>query len=194
MAARIDKFYIMAMAATGKSTFTNKHQTYLGYRVVDFGEELPQRRLSTRILLYISRFFPPLRAMIQNRPDMKDRFRHAYFDRAFDYINQHDSPIVMLGRRTRENYRELVAKHDKVRFSMVMIPEEEHRQHCAARKKSMRNPIPFFHHWTTDFSKILKIRKEMYAYAEEFDIPVYEDIESAIQAMHRQYGGDDSSN
>ena len=194
MAARIDKFYIMAMAATGKSTFTNKHQTYLGYHVVDFGEELPQRRLSTRILLYFSRFIPPLRIMMQNRPDMKDRFRHAYFDQAFDYINKHDEPIVMLGRRTRENYRELVTRHDKVRFSMVMIPEELHRQHCAARKKSMRNPIPFFHHWTTDFSKILKIRKEMYAYAEEFDIPVYEDIESAIKAMHRQYGGDDSSN
>ena len=192
MAAGSNKFYIMAMAATGKSTFTNKHSHYLGYRVVDFGEELPQRRLSTRILLYISRFFPRLRIAMQNRPDMKDRFRHAYFDQAFDYINQCEEPIAMLRRRTRENYRELVAKHDRVRFSMVMIPEEEHRQHCAARKKSMRNPFPRFHHWTTDFSKIMKVRREMYAYAEEFDIPVYEDIESAIQAMHREYGGDET--
>ena len=194
MAARSDKFYIMAMAATGKSTFTSKHQTFLGYRVVDFGEELPQRRLSTRILLYFSRFIPPLRRAMRNRPDMKDRFRHAYFDKAFEYLNKFEAPIVMLGRRTRENYRELVEQHDKVRFSMVMIPEEKHRQHCAARKKKMRNPLPRFHHWTTDFSKILKVRKGMYAYAEEFDIPVYEDIESAIRAMHQQYGGDDSAN
>ena len=195
MAAQYDKFYIMAMAATGKSTFTNKYDTYLGYKVVDFGgAQLPPRRLSTRILLYISRFFPPLRVLIRNRPDMKDRFRHAYFDQAFEFLNKQEEPIVLLGRRTRENYRELAAENDKVRFSMVMIPEEEHRQHCAARKKSMRNPIPYFHHWTTNFDKILKIRKEMYAYAEQFDIPVCEDIETASKAMHRQYGGTDSSN
>ena len=191
MAAQLNKFYIMAMAATGKSTFTNKHPNYLGYRVVDFGGALPRRRLSTRILLYISRFVPSLRLAIQSRPDIKDRFKHAYFDRAFDFMNSCEDPIALLGRRPRRNFRELVAKHDKIRFAMVMIPEEEHRHHCASRKMSMRNPIPFFHHWTTNFSKILKIRREMYAYAEEFGIPVYEDFESAIEAMHRQYGGHD---
>ena len=189
----IQRFYIMAMAATGKSTFTDKHDSYLGYRVVDFGEDLPKRRLSTRILLYVARFVPPLRLALQNRPDMKDRFRHAYFDQAFDFLTSREEPTILLGRRTRENYRELVEQHDSVRFAMVLIPEENHRRNCAARKKKMRNPIPYFHHWTTDFSKILKIRKQMSDYAREFDIPVYDDIESAIQAMHRQYGVETNS-
>ncbi len=187
--ARIDKFYVMAMAATGKSTFVGKHPHYHGYRIVDFGEELPQRRLSTRILLYIGRFVPGIRKAIHNRPDMQDRFRQAYFDRAFDFMDSCDEPLVILGRRTRSNYRDL-GVHDRVRFSMVMIPEEQHRKQVANRKVSMRNFLPRFHHWTTDFDKILKIRKEMLAYAEQFDIPVYDSIESAIEGMHKAYGGE----
>ena len=191
--ARIDKFYIMAMAATGKSTFVRKHERYLGYRVVDFGEELPKRRRSTRFLLYLSRFFPSIRIAIHNRPDMQDRFRQAYFDRAFAFMDSCDEPLVLLGRRTRSNYREL-GVHDRVRFSMVMIPEKQHRMQVANRKKTMRNFMPKGHHWTTDFDKILKVRKEMLAYAKDFDIPVYESIEGAIEAMHKAYGGDSASN
>lgn len=187
--ARIDKFYIMAMAATGKSTFVSRHSHYLGYAVVDFGEELPQRRLSTRILLYLSRFLPSIRKAIHDRPDMQDRFRQAYFDKAFDFMDSCDEPVVLLGRRTRSNYREL-GVHDRVRFSMVMIPEEQHRDHVASRRSSMRNFLPRFHHWTTDFDKILTVRKEMLAYAEQFDIPVYDSIEGAIEAMHEAYGGE----
>ena len=185
--ANCDRFYIMAMAASGKSTFTRANSTYRGYRIVDFGEDLPERRLSTRVLLYIGRFFPALRRALRNRPDMKDRYRHSYFDKAFEFLADSDEPTILLGRRTRSNYRDLEA-HDYVKFAMVLIPEENHRRNCKARKKSMRNPIPYFHHWTTDFEKIKKIRQEMAEYAEAFNIPVYESIEATIDAMDQEYG------
>ncbi len=186
------RFYIMAMAASGKSTFTNANSTYRGYSIVDFGDDLPKRRFSTRVILYFGRFIPALRRMIRNRPDMKDRYRHSYFDQAFKFLKDSTDPTIILGRRTRTNYRELDV-HDDVKFSMVVIPEELHRRNCKARKKSMRNPIPYFHHWTTDFEKIKKIRKEMLDYAKEFDIPVYQSIEEAIHAMDKQYGPADNS-
>ena len=185
--AGIDKFFIMAMAATGKSTFVRRHPHYRGYRVVDFAEELPPQRRSTRALLYLGRFIPAIRTAIRNRSDVKDRFRQAYFDKAFAFMDACDEPLVLLGRRTRGNFREL-GVHDRVRFSMVLIPEEQHRQQVASRKTTMRNFLPRFHHWTTDFDRIRKVREEMRAYAEKFDIPVYDSLEGAIGAMHEAFG------
>ena len=95
--ARIDKFFVMAMAATGKSTFVRRHPHYRGYRVVDFAEELPPQRLSTRFLLYISRFIPAIRKAIHQRPDVQDRYRQAYFDKAFAFMDACDEPLHLLG-------------------------------------------------------------------------------------------------
>ncbi|MBT8083296.1 MAG: hypothetical protein KJO56_12800 [Gammaproteobacteria bacterium] len=193
MSAPIDKFFVMAMAATGKSTFVRRHPHYRGYRVVDFAEELPPQRLSTRILLYLARFIPAIRKAIHNRSDVKDRYRQAYFDKAFAFMDACEEPLVLLGRRTRNNYKEL-GVHDRVRFSMVLIPEERHRNQVASRKSTMRNFLPRFHHWTTDFERVRKIRGEMRAYADKFDIPVYDSIEGAIDAMHEAYGDGSQEN
>ena len=191
--ARIDKFYIMAMAATGKSTFANRHPYYRGYRVIDFAEELPKRTLAASILLYLSRTNKRLRHWLRQRGVEADRIKHAYFDRAFARLDEAQEPTVLLGRRTRSNFRELPF-HDRVRFAMVLIPEEQHREQVQNRKRSMRNFLPFLDHWTTNFDSIMTIRKEMQDYAEEFDVPVYESIDAAIDAMHKAYGGESTEN
>ena len=187
--ARIAKFYIMAMAATGKSTFARNHPHYRGYRVIDFADELPQRSLFTSALLYVSRFNTRLRNWLRNRGAEAGRFKHAYFEKAFARLDGSDEPMALLGRRTRSNYREL-PYHDRMRFAMVLIPEEQHRKQVESRKSSMRNFLPFLDHWTTNFDNIVKIRQEMQDYAEQFDIPVYESIDAAIDAMHKAYGGE----
>ena len=186
--ASIDKFYIMAMAATGKSTFANRHGNYKGYRVVDFADELPPQTLTTKVLMLVSRFIPPMRRAVRRRPDLADRFRQAYFDKAFAFMDACDEPLVLLGRRTRSNFRDL-GVHDRVRFAMVLIDKERHRSQVANRKKNMRNFLPFMHHWTTDFDKIQRLREEMRAYADKFEVPVFETFEAAIDALHHQYGG-----
>jgi hypothetical protein len=185
------KFYIMAMAATGKSTFAGQNDSYLGYNVVDYAERIPEFSFLTRALLYFSRILPPLRRIAVKRPDMAGHFKNSYFDHVLDFILKHEDPIAVLGRKTydtfdHQNYEGVIE------FSIVLIPEEDHRQNCVARKKQMRNPLPFFHHWTTDFEKINRVRKGFQKYASKHGIPVYESIPEAIEDMHRKFGSAES--
>ena len=184
-----NKFYIMAMAATGKTTFAGQNEAYLGYRVVDYAGEKPEYSFVTKALLSLSRVIRPLRRLAVRRPDMAGHFKESYFDKAINFMREHDGPIVLLGRRTLDDF-----DHQKfegeIAFSMVMLSEDDHREHCATRKKHIRNPRPFFHHWTTDFEKIKRLREAFQAHAQKHGIPMYRSIPAAIEEMHRENSSD----
>ena len=181
-----DKFYIIAMAASGKSTFSRQNPEYRGYRVVDFAERLPPISRWTSFILYLSRIVKPLEKTVRRRPDMIARRKANYFRDAFDFITEHNKPVVVLGRKPPEDFENLPV-HDSVKFAMVLIPEDKHRAHCAARRKELRNPLPMFHHWTTDFEKIKDLRRELGDYALRHDIAVYDDFSAAIDDMHSRF-------
>lgn len=189
MTTRSDKFYVMAPAASGKSTFAGKFGEYAGCRVVDFEDELPEYSLITKLLLYFGRLAPSLRKIAAKRPDMVGHMKSTYFDKVFDFVLQHEEPLILLGRKTPDDF-----DHDSfggaIKFSVVVVPEADHRRNCAARKKQMRNPLPFLHHWTTDFDKVRKMRKIFEAHAEQHGLPVHESFESAVDAMRQETVGD----
>jgi 2-phosphoglycerate kinase len=114
------------------------------------------------------------------------RRQENYFSQAFQYIINHNEPIVVFGRRTPNEFEELPV-HDSIKFAMVLIPEEDHRRNCASRKQELRNPLPFFHHWTTDFDKISQLRNNLTDYAKQHDIPVYDSFTDAIDNMRERY-------
>lgn len=174
------------MAASGKSTFAKLNPDYNGYHVVDFEVRLPARTLWTRLVLYASRVLKPVRILVSGRPDQIARSQKNYFSRVFEYIINHQEPLVVFGRRTPENFEEL-SVHDSIRFAMVMIPEEEHRRNCASRKRELRNPFPFLHHWTTDFDKIRRMRLSVTDYANRHNIVVYDSFTAAIDDLHKRY-------
>ena len=80
LAARRTKFYIMAGAATGKSTFAGKHETYRGCHIVDYAQRISEFSPGTKLLLYVSRRFPPARRMAVRRSDMALHFKGACFE------------------------------------------------------------------------------------------------------------------
>ncbi len=186
---KCNKFYIIAMAASGKSTFAVQNPIYNGYQIIDFATKLPSLTLWTRAVLYISRFVKPLKKLVSGRPDRIARRQANYFSHAFEYIVNKKEPIVIFGRRTPNEFEKLPV-HDSVRFAMVLIPEEDHRRNCVSRKRDLRNPFPLFHHWTTDFDNISEIRKNLRGYAEQHDIPVYDSFAGAIDDMHRRFSSE----
>jgi len=183
---KCNKFYIIAMAASGKSTFAAKHSNYRGYHVIDYAERLPSISLWTKLILYLSRLVKPLRKLVKKRPDVVARRQKHYFSQAFDFITNHDEPIVVFGRLPPNEFEDLPV-HDRIRFAMVLIPEDDHRRNCGSRKKELRNPLPFFHHWTTDFEKISELRNHLQDYAKQHDITVYESFSGAIDDMHLRF-------
>ena len=175
------------MAASGKSTFAAKNSTYKGYRVVDFEDQLPPFPFSTRLVLYLARLFRPLRKLVRNRPEVVAQKKANYFARVFDYMARCTEPVVVVGRTPTHEFKKLPV-HDTIKFAVVLIPEEQHRRNCVSRKRDLKNPIPFFHHWTTDFDKILAIRKEIIEFASANDIPVYPSFAAAIDDLHTKHG------
>jgi len=176
------RIYLMSMAASGKSTFARGNSFFKGYRVVDFAGRLPQKKPLTKFLLYISRPVPILQRAIKNNKDLVAIHQQYYFDAVFDLIRNHDGPIVVLGRLLPEHF----AKFDFLRtvaIGMVIIPEEQHRRNCLARKQEMRNPLPFFNHWTTNFRKVRAVRKKMADYADRHDISIYDSFTKAIEII-----------
>ena len=180
-----NKFYMMAGAAVGKSTFAGQRDHFLGYRVVDFDDELPPRSFITWILMYLSRVMPRLRRVAKMRSDMVLRRREPYFEHAINFLLKQDEPVVVMGRKTPDDF-----DHQKyagqIEFSIVLLSEEEHKRNCAARKKRMRNPLPFFNHWSTDFERIRRIREQFRTHAARHNIPVYDSIPAAIEGMHQK--------
>jgi len=177
-----EKLYIMAMAATGKSTFAGMHPNYHGYRVVDFAKQLPRRRALTRAAHYVARVLPVAHRFVRNRPEMIARRHRNYFEAAFEFLRSSKEPVVVLGRRGPED-DSLMPPTDGVTLGMILLPEEKHREHARARKKKHRNFLPFFHHWTTNFDELKIIRDGMIAYAKRHNIPVYASFAEAIDEM-----------
>lgn len=181
------KFYIIAMAASGKSTFAATHPVYKGYRIVDFEDHLPPFPFSTKLILYLSRLLRPLRKLVRNRPEVIAQKKVNYFDRVFDYMTECTDPVVVFGRTPTHEFRNLPV-HDTIKFAVVLIPEDQHRRNCASRKRDLKNPIPFFHHWTTDFDKILAVRSEIIDFADSNDVAVYDSFPAAIDDLHARFG------
>ncbi|MBT8080250.1 MAG: hypothetical protein KJO31_16845 [Gammaproteobacteria bacterium] len=181
------RFYIMASAASGKSTFAGQNETYRGYRIIDYAARLGEYTLTTRILLYLTRFLPFLRPSLLKRKDFASRYRGSYFDQAFEFLLGHDEPVVVFGRKTLDGFDHQQFDHE-VAFAMVLIPEDHHRRNCASRKSQMRNPIPFFNHWTTDFEQIQEVRDNMRRHAEKHNITIYDSFQGAIDDLHRRFG------
>lgn len=176
------RIYLMSMAASGKSTFARDHRFFEGYRVVDFAGRLPQKKPLTKFLLYISRPIPILQRAIKKNKGLVAIHQQYYFDAVIDLMRNHDGPIVVLGRRLPNNFSEIEFLKT-VAIGMVIVPEEQHHRNCMARKRKMRNPLPFFNHWTTNFQKVLDVRKTMTDYADRHQITVYDGFTQAIEAL-----------
>jgi|SRR5690606_9190781 len=179
---RSERIYLMSMAASGKSTFARENEFYSGYRIVDYARHLPPPRWWVRLLLYVGRPFPFVKRALRNVRDLRAIDRKNYFAGVLEMIHSHDGPIAVLGRRLPEDFRDS-GIFDEVAVGLVLIPEERHRQNCLSRRKEMRNPFPFLHHWTTDFDKVRAVREEMRAFAERHGVPVFEDFRTAIEQL-----------
>lgn len=174
--------YLMSLAASGKSSFANKHRKYKGYTVVDFAQHLPGRNPFVVALLYILRPFPALQLRLRKNKQLNKIGPHYYFDAVAEFMQSHREPLVVMGRRLPPH-----VLHGNVFSStglgIVMIPEEQHRRQCESRRRELRNPLPFFNHWTTDFEKVRKLRQDMQAYADAHGIEVFESFASAIDSL-----------
>ena len=172
----------MSIAASGKSTFATKYPSFEGYKIVDFAQELPSRSAVTKVLLYLSRVAPCLETILRKRKDMIAINTDHYFANVYAYLTRQTQPVVVMGRRTPDNPGDSEMFND-VALAMVLVPEDDHKRNCKARKHKLRNPLPFFHHRTTDFRRIMNAREQSQEYATHHDIPVFESFSSAIRAM-----------
>lgn len=105
-----------------------------------------------------------------------------YFAGVVELMRTSEGPVAVLGRRLPDNFGD-DRSFDGIKLGMVLIPEEQHRQNVRSRRNEMRNPLPFMHHWTTDFRKVSAMRKSMSAFAEQNSIPVFESFEQAIDSL-----------
>lgn len=174
--------YLMSLAASGKSSFANKHKQYKGYTVVDYAKHLPGRNPLAVALLYVCRPFPALQLKLRQNQRLNSIGPHYYFDAVADFMQHHEEPMVIMGRRLPPR----VLNNEAFSFAalgIVMIPEEQHRRQCESRRQELRNPLPFFDHWTTNFDKVKKLRQDMRAYADAHGIGVFDSFASAIDSL-----------
>ncbi|MGH8195377.1 MAG: hypothetical protein ACREQ8_13410 [Woeseiaceae bacterium] len=108
--------------------------------------------------------------------------RSDYFASVLELMRTTEGPVVVLGRRLPDNFRHNKS-FDGIKLGMVLIPEEEHRRNVQLRRNQMRNPLPLMHHWSTDFRKVSAMRQSISAFAEQYDIPVFESFELAIDTL-----------
>ncbi len=174
--------YLMSLAASGKSSFASNHIQYKGYSVVDFAQRLPGRNLLAVALLYVCRPFPALQLKLRQNKRLNKVGPHYYFDAVADFMRHHYGPLVIMGRRLPPHVLNDEA-FPSAALGIVMIPEEQHRRQCESRRQELRNPLPFFDHWTTDFDKVKKLRQDMTDYAESHGIGVFESFASAIDSL-----------
>lgn len=176
------RIYVISMAASGKSTFARNNPTYNGCRVVDYAQELPTKSPWTKFVLYLSRALPILRRAVRRNKDLVAINRINYFEGVLDLFEQSRSPTAVMGRRLPENFKS-DPRFASLTPAVVLIPEEDHRRNCAARRKEMRNPLPFMHHWTTDFDKVRRVREQTRSFAERHGIPVFDSFGDAIDTL-----------
>lgn len=174
------KVYIFAPAASGKSTFNKQYQNYKGFQIVDFAFKLPKISFPARTLFYLSRIIPQFRKLARKSKSFLGP--KEYFEKIFSYLRTEEHNLLVFGRRPPAD----LSPYDDIEFALILIPEEQHRRNCESRKKQMRNPLPFMHHWTTDFEKVKNIRKELQQFASERNIPIYDSFKGAVEAIALQ--------
>lgn len=177
-----ERIYLMSVAASGKSTFAREHEFYSGYRIVDYASRLPEQPLWARLILYLTRPFPALRRELRKMRNLRALDHDSYFAGVLELMHGHAGPLAVLGRRLPDDFRRDDAFHG-VEIGLVLIPEEQHRRNCLARRGEMRNPLPFMHHWTTEFDKIQRMRKRAKHFAEHHGIPVFDSFRTAIDEL-----------
>lgn len=171
------KIYIFAPAASGKSTFNRLHQNYKGFQIVDFASMLPKPSVSVKLLFYLSRILPPLRSLARRSKSVLRS--EKYFTQIFKFLREAKQDTIVFGRRPPNDLR----PYADIEFALILIPDENHLRNCNSRRKEMRNPIPFMHHWTTDFKKVKAVRTKLGLYAQERGIPIFQDFKTAIDYM-----------
>ncbi len=174
----------MSMAASGKSRFARDNPVFHGYRIVDFAQQLPSRPFWIKALLYIGRVFPFILSLIKNNNSIAVLDSERFMPRMFSFLSEQPDPTVILGKITSEDLK-TYPQYESTVFGMVLISEADHQRNCQSRKKELRNPIPFLHHWTTDFVKIQAIREEVSNYARHHEIPIFDSFSSAITELSR---------
>lgn len=179
-----ERIYLMSVAASGKSTFVREREFCSGYRVVDYANHLPKQPLWARLILYLSRPFPALRRWLRRSRSLRALDHGSYFAGVLELMHSHEGPIAVLGRRLPEDFERSGAFHG-VAVGLVLIPEEQHRRNCLARRGQMRNPIPFMHHWTTRFDNIRTMRAAAKDFAERHGVPVFDSFRIAIDELGR---------
>ncbi len=174
--------YLMSLAASGKSTFAARYPEYAGYRVVDFASKLPRNNPLVLALFYIVRPFPALQRRARLSPRLNKVGPHYYFDAVTEFMDSAEQPMIVMGRRLRPQYLESETFR-RARLGIVMIPEERHRRQCEQRRRELRNFLPWFDHWTTNFDKVRELRQSLLDYARQHDIEVFESFEDAVEAL-----------
>ena len=173
------KICLFSVAASGKSTFKSKHPTYRGCRVVDVAELLPMPNRFVKGLLYLGRVIPPFKKLASSAPSQRAKAPDRYFSILKRFLDEQTEDTVLLANRGPKP----PSFFEGITMAVVMIPEEEHRSHCEARKKGMRNPLPFLHHASTGFENVLKMRANLSSYATSHGLPVFASYEEAVETV-----------
>lgn len=173
------KICLLSVAASGKSTFRLKHPTYHGCRVVDVAELLPMPNPFVKALLYLGRVIPPLKKLAARAPSQRAKAPERYFSILKRYLDEQTEDTVLLANRGPQP----PSFFEGITLAVVMIPEEDHRRHCEARKTGMRNPLPFLHHASTEFGNVLKMRENLLNYAASHGLPVFATYEQAVDTV-----------
>ncbi len=173
------KICLLSVAASGKSTFKSKHPSYRGCRVVDVAELLPMPNPFVKALLYLGRVIVPLKKLTARAPSQRAKAPDRYYAILKRFLDEQDENVVLLANRGPTP----PSLFEGINLAVVMIPEEEHRRHCKARKTGMRNPLPFLHHASTEFENVLKMRANLSSYAARHAILVFTSYEEAIETV-----------
>jgi len=173
----VRRIYVFAPAASGKTTFNSKIKRKGRFQIIDFDMLLPNISCITKILSYIGRAISPFKNL--SRKTKSFTGPKEYQNLIFNWLRQQETDTIVFGRRPPLD----LSQFDDIEFALVLIPEKDHVKNCHSRKNQMRNPIPFMHHWTTNFVKVKKIRDELREYAKKRNIPIYNPFTNAIDAI-----------
>lgn len=169
----------MSVAASGKSTFAAAHPRYRGYKLVDFAQLMPRSTPLVKLVLYLSRAMPRLGYLARNSAFVRAKRRGTYYEQVFSYIRGQTEHVVVLGRQGPDDLR----PYSDIVFGVVLIPSERHKDNTRRRKQELLNPLPFLHHWTTDFRRVAAARARLLQYAQRQGLPVFTSFDQAIDNL-----------
>jgi hypothetical protein len=158
------KIHIMAVACSGKSTFTKQNEFYQQIKIVDFGDITHKKVGRYGIIL---RFNKVLRQELVGLTD------EIYHQKLFNYLENEPEPVATLGRIGPLN----LEPYSNIFFAAVLPPIAQHIRNCSKRKlKNVKN------RWG-DFSNVQPQRTRLENYAKERGIPIFESFSAAIDSL-----------